>query len=1230
MADILAAPATSVPDLMNDPEYDTNIGDGEDGMADANLCRICRGEGNDTEPLFHPCKCSGSIKFVHQDCLMEWLSHSQKKHCELCKTPFRFTKLYSPNMPQSLPTHVLFRHVIIHSAKNLAIWLRFFLVAMVWLGFVPFTIRQIWRLLFWFSDGGWPTGPVLKPEGNSTGMDILRQFQAANLAENGTCPVSPLQASPTTPAGVTGIVDTIIGLWNPASQKSTTNVTDALATGLLKSLAYGLGINYESSRSSEVQPSDTLPVTIRRSSLLSEVSFLRNLTRHPSINRLVITITEGYIITFLVVFCFILVFLIREWVVQQQPGINMGAGFNADFAAVPDPQADQRLLELPDVHEGAERGREVGAANVPTPREQRRLEARAANRRAIREETERIHELAVNDQIDPDPSNFTRLHALHAEEDRIRNADTWEDPEGPREAVATLKRPTAVRDALSPAAEVQRMLNEEPHKTEEFLAIWRRADSNPQEVLRIIDLENKGDEMRYWVNAMRMLENPELSTLPSSSADNSAEDFLIGSRGEEIAQQEDEPSNFPSDAAPTREVPGALADIKGKGKAQDDNGMIPLSPLKDGPFMGFERRKGTLNGQESEILIPRDTHLSEQERSEREKARRKFLDSNDWQTRWPGTESNTSTRPRSVSDGPTIRDSINPLAHNSWDFSSLNDDETDPSSMITENPESNQEFLSEANTPDHLQDIEYGSRPLIDDGPVEIIGLDGITRVHENWDEAFEANPIGDSETEEEQQAAPVPTSEATPSIPAEPQGVLGVVADFLWGGLGDDMHQDEPGPNDEHIVQDLANEAPFVPVGHPAFRDQDLVEAAVAAGIDPNDGDALDAIEDAEDFEGIMELVGMRGPIFSLIQNALFSVFLTALTVAFGVWIPYNIGRVSLLLIANPGPAFKLPLRFIFGCAAVVQDAGLLMIGGLSWVTLQICIPMMAWANYSSISMNHLAKTATNVSLGAAQRIVNNTFYHLTKMNDSDIFTFSAASHESLIFLRSIVTNTMINIGALISYPFIGEYSIVLSSITGIISGFLQGCWPLIKSLPTFLARPDSWVISLDVAKRSTPLDLDLSVWNGTDRFWAVTAGYTVICLLGAMYVSKGMPFSTGQVGREWEANIIDLLHQAGGVLKVILIISIEMLVFPLYCGLLLDAALLPLFDDTTIISRILFTIESPLTSIFVHWFVGTCYMFHFALFVSLCRKIMRKGVLCKLTTLLFLTPANSSRFHP
>lgn len=57
------------------------------------FCRICRGEATPSEPLYHPCKCRGSIKFVHQDCLQEWIAQSTKPPvCDLCNTPFKFSK----------------------------------------------------------------------------------------------------------------------------------------------------------------------------------------------------------------------------------------------------------------------------------------------------------------------------------------------------------------------------------------------------------------------------------------------------------------------------------------------------------------------------------------------------------------------------------------------------------------------------------------------------------------------------------------------------------------------------------------------------------------------------------------------------------------------------------------------------------------------------------------------------------------------------------------------------------------------------------------------------------------------------------------------------------------------------------------------------------------------------------------------------------------------------------
>uniref|UniRef100_A0A672TPV4 RING-type E3 ubiquitin transferase n=1 Tax=Strigops habroptila TaxID=2489341 RepID=A0A672TPV4_STRHB len=55
------------------------------------LIRICRSEGTPEKPLYHPCVCTGSIKFIHQECLVQWLKHSRKEYCELCKHRFAFT-----------------------------------------------------------------------------------------------------------------------------------------------------------------------------------------------------------------------------------------------------------------------------------------------------------------------------------------------------------------------------------------------------------------------------------------------------------------------------------------------------------------------------------------------------------------------------------------------------------------------------------------------------------------------------------------------------------------------------------------------------------------------------------------------------------------------------------------------------------------------------------------------------------------------------------------------------------------------------------------------------------------------------------------------------------------------------------------------------------------------------------------------------------------------------------
>ena len=54
------------------------------------ICRICRCEGTEESPLCYPCRCTGSIKYIHRECLVEWLICSRTTYCEICKHQIQF------------------------------------------------------------------------------------------------------------------------------------------------------------------------------------------------------------------------------------------------------------------------------------------------------------------------------------------------------------------------------------------------------------------------------------------------------------------------------------------------------------------------------------------------------------------------------------------------------------------------------------------------------------------------------------------------------------------------------------------------------------------------------------------------------------------------------------------------------------------------------------------------------------------------------------------------------------------------------------------------------------------------------------------------------------------------------------------------------------------------------------------------------------------------------------
>lgn len=161
-------------------------------------CRICRGEATEDSPLFHPCKCRGSIKYIHESCLLEWIASKNidiskpdtEVNCDICHHPFNFKTTYVENMPEKIPFIVLLKSTLKSSLVKLkkaleyatAIALFFFGWPLVWNalgklytfildGSLPFKNDLARSFLF-----GFPENPELYANIKLDDMTVLKQL----------------------------------------------------------------------------------------------------------------------------------------------------------------------------------------------------------------------------------------------------------------------------------------------------------------------------------------------------------------------------------------------------------------------------------------------------------------------------------------------------------------------------------------------------------------------------------------------------------------------------------------------------------------------------------------------------------------------------------------------------------------------------------------------------------------------------------------------------------------------------------------------------------------------------------------------------------------------------------------------------------------------------------------------------------------------------------------------
>uniref|UniRef100_A0A5K4F3K9 RING-type E3 ubiquitin transferase n=1 Tax=Schistosoma mansoni TaxID=6183 RepID=A0A5K4F3K9_SCHMA len=112
------------------------------------FCRVCRCEGTVSKPLFHPCLCTGSIKYIHQDCLVRWLEYSKRNTCELCNHRFAFTRIYASGTPRFLPLTVLAVGLANSLRRFVLNWIHLSIVFTAWLVVVPLSACRMYRCLF--------------------------------------------------------------------------------------------------------------------------------------------------------------------------------------------------------------------------------------------------------------------------------------------------------------------------------------------------------------------------------------------------------------------------------------------------------------------------------------------------------------------------------------------------------------------------------------------------------------------------------------------------------------------------------------------------------------------------------------------------------------------------------------------------------------------------------------------------------------------------------------------------------------------------------------------------------------------------------------------------------------------------------------------------------------------------------------------------------------------------
>ncbi|KAG1770200.1 hypothetical protein EDD22DRAFT_866585 [Suillus occidentalis] len=469
----------------------------------------------------------------------------------------------------------------------------------------------------------------------------------------------------------------------------------------------------------------------------------------------------------------------------------------------------------------------------------------------------------------------------------------------------------------------------------------------------------------------------------------------------------------------------------------------------------------------------------------------------------------------------------------------------------------------------------------------------------------FDSGEHSKEELEEELESFFRDPESASPDLPPPSDGQdkasIATIPDTLLEE--NDEEDDDEGEEDEEEEEDIPAQVPAAEVDR-VLDDEDEedddgdgdgdgddlinprdenVAAAPQIQVAFNQPGDMDDIEPGveDDLDGAMEAIGLRGPILGVFQNAVLMVFVLDTAIGFGVWLPFIFGKTTALLSLDPPRALyilDLPIRAMRVITDPIVDFVTVILG-------LFVFPSLYWSIRLVLNVL-LLLIRRKVS---ADDIIEWTTSKITTTWESAVASLQTSSPSPAISLSQRLESFLESDSVIARY--LEPYFATLGREVRTASEQLQTSW------------------------------INLTMGQGTrEKVFAIILGYGVVGVLLAIYLNV---FTVGNARSAGRA-IRSAVRQQLLVVKVAMFIVIELVIFPLGCGIMLDICTVWVFPEASLESRAAFFTQAPLTAMFYHWVAGTMFMYQFAILLAGCRNIMRPGAMW------FIKDPQDQNFHP